>query len=73
MRTLIFSWELDNDLYNSNQTMEQLLDGKQAEWKIWTAGDARRKATKAEHGDRFLFYKKISELSHPDLLKMSTS
>ena len=53
MKTVIFTRDQEDDLYNDDNVMNALLHGEAVIWRIWYNGDQRGKPTKAEEGDRW--------------------
>ena len=58
MKTVIFTREASDDVYNDDITMDRLLNGERVIWKIWYDGDRRSLPTKAIEGDRFFILQK---------------
>ena len=58
MKTVIFTCDAADDVYNDEGTMERLLNGEKVMWKIWYNGDRRHLPTKTAEGDRFFILQK---------------
>lgn len=58
MKTVILIREQENDAYNDDAVMDQILNGQKAMWRFWYSGDGRYVPTKAQVGDRFFIYQK---------------
>ena len=52
MKTIIFTKDKEDDLYNGDDVVKALLHGDAVTWRIWYNGDQRGKPTKAKDGDR---------------------
>ena len=56
MKTVIFTWDKEEDLYNEDESINKLVCGKAIDWKTWYGSDKRHAPIWTDQGDRYFLY-----------------